>query len=413
LGWTQLLNFDTSRTTRGYTGHEGLDPVGLIHMNGRVYDPKLGRFISADPHVQAPGNTQNLNRYSYVLNNPLSYTDPSGYFFKKLFKNDLFRAIVSVAITAFLPGAGLFASELLASVVTGFIAGAVASGSIEGGVIGAFSAGVFFGIGSGFQDKFAGNALGSKYSAHGLALKATAHGLAGGTMSALQGGKFGHGFASAFVTAGMGGAIEYVDKGNQNFSGLRVAAAGVVGGTVSAATGGKFANGAVTGAFSRAFNTERNRIDRSAATWQAGPPDAVELGIGPDKNWLTPDDPLRRGANQLIVDKTEFSVVLHGNEEHVQVRGRVVDAESFVRQVSPFLPPDSRPIRLYSCRTGAGAGSFAQQVADLTGRPVYAPNAYLWVGPRGHHFIAPPAHNAQQPDPSRQGQWIRHCPGGC
>ena len=55
-------------------------------MNGRIYDPTLGRFLQADPHIQAPKNSQNYNRYSYVLNNPLSYTDPSGYFFDKLFK---------------------------------------------------------------------------------------------------------------------------------------------------------------------------------------------------------------------------------------------------------------------------------------------------------------------------------------
>ncbi len=48
-------------------------------MNGRVYDPELGRFMSADPFVQAPYNSQSYNRYSYVFNNPLSYTDPSGF----------------------------------------------------------------------------------------------------------------------------------------------------------------------------------------------------------------------------------------------------------------------------------------------------------------------------------------------
>jgi hypothetical protein len=48
-------------------------------MNGRVYDPELGRFMSADPFVQAPYNSQSYNRYSYTFNNPLSYTDPSGY----------------------------------------------------------------------------------------------------------------------------------------------------------------------------------------------------------------------------------------------------------------------------------------------------------------------------------------------
>ena len=77
----QLLGFDTSNTRRGYTGHEHMDETGLIHMNGRVYDPLLGRFLSADRFVQAPRNTQSFNRYSYVVNNPLSYTDPSGFEF--------------------------------------------------------------------------------------------------------------------------------------------------------------------------------------------------------------------------------------------------------------------------------------------------------------------------------------------
>lgn len=86
--WTYDLvgNLMSNVTTRGYTGHEQLNDVGLIHMNGRFYDPTLGRFASADPFIQAAANPQSLNRYSYVLNNPLSYTDPSGYFFKKLFK---------------------------------------------------------------------------------------------------------------------------------------------------------------------------------------------------------------------------------------------------------------------------------------------------------------------------------------
>ncbi len=66
-------------TTRGFTGHEMLDEVGAIHMNGRVYDPGLGRFMSADPIVSDLSNGQRLNRYSYVLNSPLSYTDPSGF----------------------------------------------------------------------------------------------------------------------------------------------------------------------------------------------------------------------------------------------------------------------------------------------------------------------------------------------
>jgi RHS repeat-associated protein len=64
---------------KGYTGHEMLDNIGLVHMNGRVYDPLTGRFISADPFISDPDTSQTFNRYSYVNNNPLAYTDPSGY----------------------------------------------------------------------------------------------------------------------------------------------------------------------------------------------------------------------------------------------------------------------------------------------------------------------------------------------
>jgi len=66
-------------THRGHTGHEMLDNVGLVHANGRVYDPMLGRFLSVDPMFAFPTNTQSLNPYSYALNNPLSNTDPTGY----------------------------------------------------------------------------------------------------------------------------------------------------------------------------------------------------------------------------------------------------------------------------------------------------------------------------------------------
>ncbi|WP_419237712.1 RHS repeat-associated core domain-containing protein [Photobacterium leiognathi subsp. mandapamensis] len=69
-----------SLTTRGFTGHEHLEEVGLIHMNGRVYDADIGRFISPDPIIQAPFMTNSFNRYSYVMNNPLKYIDPTGYF---------------------------------------------------------------------------------------------------------------------------------------------------------------------------------------------------------------------------------------------------------------------------------------------------------------------------------------------
>ena len=63
---------------RGFCCHEMLNDFNIINMNGRLYDPVLGRFFSPDSYVQMPENSQNFNRYSYCLNNPLKYTDPSG-----------------------------------------------------------------------------------------------------------------------------------------------------------------------------------------------------------------------------------------------------------------------------------------------------------------------------------------------
>lgn len=77
---------------RGYTGHEMLSEFGLINMNGRMYDPVVSRFLSPDNYVQMPENTQNFNRYSYCLNNPLKYTDPTGEWFGI---DDLFIAGIS------------------------------------------------------------------------------------------------------------------------------------------------------------------------------------------------------------------------------------------------------------------------------------------------------------------------------
>jgi RHS repeat-associated protein len=65
-------------TPRGFTGHEHLDAVGVIHMNGRVYDPVAGRFLSRDPMIDGVFNSQGLNGYAYVHNNPLRFVDPSG-----------------------------------------------------------------------------------------------------------------------------------------------------------------------------------------------------------------------------------------------------------------------------------------------------------------------------------------------
>ena len=87
--WGNLRDADTWTGTgteapmfdRGYTGHEHITAFGLINMNGRCYDPLMSSFLSVDEYVQDPTSAQNFNRYAYCLNNPLKYTDPSGWFY--------------------------------------------------------------------------------------------------------------------------------------------------------------------------------------------------------------------------------------------------------------------------------------------------------------------------------------------
>lgn len=107
-------------------------------MNGRIYDPALARIMTADPFLQSPNNLQSHNRYSYVLNSPLMYTDPSGYFpLKKLVKNKIVRIAVAVAISVYAPqmmasnfgraGTAWGASEFAAAGYSLTTAGAMAS----------------------------------------------------------------------------------------------------------------------------------------------------------------------------------------------------------------------------------------------------------------------------------------------
>ena len=83
-GWGGVLSYsqgwavNTTLTDKGYTGQESLDSVGLDDYNARLYDPTLGRFLSTDPLISHPGSTQSINPYSYVENNPLNKTDPTG-----------------------------------------------------------------------------------------------------------------------------------------------------------------------------------------------------------------------------------------------------------------------------------------------------------------------------------------------
>jgi RHS repeat-associated protein len=80
IDWSYTLTSEPALfADRGFTGHENLPWFNLINMNGRLYDPLVGRFLTVDNVIQDPTSTQNYNRYSYCLNNPLKFTDPSGW----------------------------------------------------------------------------------------------------------------------------------------------------------------------------------------------------------------------------------------------------------------------------------------------------------------------------------------------
>ncbi|WP_372627984.1 toxin TcdB middle/N-terminal domain-containing protein, partial [Arsukibacterium sp.] len=280
--------------SKGYTGHKMINDFDVIHMGGRTYNPVLGRFMQADPFIQAPSNLQNYNRYSYVLNNPMSYTDPSGYIFKKL--NKMFGKLAPfVGLLALaIPGVGPWAmANWYQAAAFGFMSGGVATGNLRGAIVGAISGAAFQQIGSHFKslsnanlaqvDRVASDGFGALagmmgdnlHSFGGLSLSAgqvagqiASHAVAGGIVSVVSGGKFGHGFISAGITKGAGGAFL---KGGGNLSSGDIVKgtvlSAVISGTVSELTGGKFANGASTGAFQYLFNHARESMLQKSRHW--------------------------------------------------------------------------------------------------------------------------------------------------
>ena len=93
--------------TIGFTGQEYIAQFALYNYNGRMYDPRLGRFLSPDNYVQDPNNSQNYNRYGYCLNNPLKYTDPSGEFITWSFSNGGFSIGFNLTPIGIPLGAGI------------------------------------------------------------------------------------------------------------------------------------------------------------------------------------------------------------------------------------------------------------------------------------------------------------------
>ena len=246
----------TSRT--GFTGHEMLDSVSLVHMGGRVYDPYLGRFLSADSLVQSLGVTQSINPYSYAWNDPLRYTDPSGH----SLLGDIIGAIVAIvagfvtfglADVALLGlGVSSFAAGVIAGAIAGFVGGflggIISTGSLSAaltsGLIGAFSGAAFNAVGSLAND-----------SNWGVVGRTIAHAAVGCASGALSGGNCGRGALSAAVSEyASENTLHGNEIGNWGDAAKGIAEAALVGGVTARITGGDFVEGFSVGAAGYLYN---------------------------------------------------------------------------------------------------------------------------------------------------------------
>ena len=192
---------------RGYSGHEHLKEFGLVNMNARLYDPALGRFLAPDPFVQMPDLSQNFNRYSYAMNNPLRYVDEDGEFIHIIIgaviggtANLIYKA-VSGQLHSFKDGFAAFGIGAAAGglgAATGGLAFAAAGGAAGG--IGGFLAGAAAGSASTavmMPVQSAGNSLyfGDQFMSlkdYGLGILggALTGGIGNGTVAALKGNNF-------------------------------------------------------------------------------------------------------------------------------------------------------------------------------------------------------------------------------
>lgn len=241
-------------TPRGFTGHEHLDIFEIVNMDGRMYDPVIGRFLSPDPFVQAPDYTQSFNRYAYCLNNPLSLYDPSGYsWFSKNWKS-LLSATVGIAVTIISGGIGSGIGGVMIAGALGGASAGLTGALLNGANLGQVAKSVFTGGFWGTIGGFLANASGGGHFLERL----FKHTFSQAWLEGVKGGNMMHGFMSgaASVVGGygvgkFGSKLSYTGK---------VIANSIVSGTATELGGGKFANGAITGAFSMMFNDMMHEI---------------------------------------------------------------------------------------------------------------------------------------------------------
>ena len=257
--WTYLISYDGRRpiADRGFTGHEMLTEAKLVHMNARVYDPAIGRFLSPDGYVQAPTNLQNYNRYSYVLNQPLSLTDPTGNFFFVPAVLAAVQATLVFAVKAALylvthPGVALKVWGLGTQLAKGDYAGA-----IRGLAFSAIVPGLTNGVGAVFKP-LAEKAAGFVQKSLVELARAATHGVVRGGLAEAQGDNFRNGAiagtTASLLDSAIGGVQTNMGLDPGEFRPAENIAVGLATGTVSELTGGKFANGFATGTSINRYN---------------------------------------------------------------------------------------------------------------------------------------------------------------
>ena len=182
--WSGLYN-GVLLYDRGFTGHEHLFDLGLINMNGRMYDPVMSSFLSPDNYIQSPENSQNFNRYAYCMNNPLKYTDPDGEWVQYVI-GGILGGINGYSIGK---AAGLNGWNLVWSTVGGAAIGAATVGignavsSSCGAVLGGAAAGAAAGAGNGFINGLATNSSNLGVDVFNGAWKGLISGAVGGYVS--------------------------------------------------------------------------------------------------------------------------------------------------------------------------------------------------------------------------------------
>jgi RHS repeat-associated protein len=263
----------TSQSTRGFTGEEELSVSGLLHLNGRVYDPLLARFTSADPTVTDPLNPQGWNRYSYVGNDPLAFTDPNGFSWLSSFfhsvtnfirNNPIVRAIVQITIAVVLTaiGAGAVLAAAGSAAITTGLSGGNLGQILRAGAIAGLTAFAFNAVGD-----FTGHSPDLFTAAH--AENIAGHALVGCASAVASGGSCGSGALSGAVGSAVSPLTNQLFPDARTDFGQRIGGTIVeatAGGLASVAGGGKFANGAVTGAFGYLFNAVNITINRTTYT---------------------------------------------------------------------------------------------------------------------------------------------------